>query len=161
MLMSGAEQLDLPPFTWGRVFTLWGLDPWLFVATVWVVGLYLTGVWVLRRRGDRWPWGRTVAFVVVGMGLFVFATQSGLAAYDTTLLSDHMVQHMILSMPVPLALALGAPVTLALRTLPGTPRRWPCSTRGWPGCCPSRRWRSRCSCCRRGCSTSAAGTTPA
>jgi cytochrome c oxidase assembly factor CtaG len=31
---------------------------------------------------------------------------------------------MILSMPVPLALALGAPVTLALRTLPGTPRRW-------------------------------------
>ena len=124
MLMSGAEQLDLPPFTWGRVFTLWGLDPWLFVATVWVVGLYLTGVWVLRRRGDRWPWGRTVAFVVVGMGLFVFATQSGLAAYDTTLLSDHMVQHMILSMPVPLALALGAPVTLALRTLPGTPRRW-------------------------------------
>src|SRR3954453_4189856 len=31
---------------------------------------------------------------------------------------------MILSMLVPLALALGAPVTLALRTLPGRPRRW-------------------------------------
>jgi len=124
MLSTGAAELDLPPFTWERVFTGWGLDPWLFVATVWVAGLYLTGVWTLRRRGDHWPWARTLSFVVVGMGLFVFATQSGLAAYDTTLLSVHMVQHMILSMAVPLALALGAPVTLALRTLPRAPRRW-------------------------------------
>jgi putative copper resistance protein D len=35
-----------------------------------------------------------------------------------------MVQHMLLSMVVPLSLALGAPVTLALRTLPAAPRRW-------------------------------------
>ena len=35
-----------------------------------------------------------------------------------------MVQHMVLSMLVPLFLALGAPVTLALRTLPPGPRRW-------------------------------------
>ena len=35
-----------------------------------------------------------------------------------------MVQHMILSMVVPLFCALGAPVTLALRTLPRRPRRW-------------------------------------
>ena len=54
----------------------------------------------------------------------MLATQSGLAAYDTTLLSVHMAQHMILSMVVPLAIALSAPVTLALRTLPARPRRW-------------------------------------
>jgi cytochrome c oxidase assembly factor CtaG len=36
----------------------------------------------------------------------------------------HMVQHMVLSMLVPLFLALGAPVTLMLRTLPASPRRW-------------------------------------
>jgi putative copper resistance protein D len=89
-----------------------------------VAGLYLVGVWTLRRRGDRWAWSRTFSFVVVGMGLFAFATQSGLGRYDTALLSVHMVQHMVLSMLVPLALALGAPVTLALRTLPPTPRRW-------------------------------------
>jgi putative copper resistance protein D len=62
------------------------------------------------------------------MGSFFFATSSGISTYDTTLLSVHMVQHMILAMVVPLALALGAPVTLALRTLPGTstrgPRHW-------------------------------------
>jgi cytochrome c oxidase assembly factor CtaG len=106
------------------VFTDWTLDPLAFVLTVWVAGLYLLGVAVLRRRGDRWPLGRTLAFVVGGMGAFTFATASGLARYDTTLLSVHMVQHMVLSMLVPLALALGAPVTLALRTLPPRPRRW-------------------------------------
>ena len=114
----------LAPFTPGRVFTDWGLEPLPFLITVGAVGLYLLGVWSLRRRGDRWPIGRTLAFVVVGMGSFALATMSGLAAYDTTLLSVHMVQHMTLSMLVPLALALGAPVTLALRTLPATPRRW-------------------------------------
>jgi cytochrome c oxidase assembly factor CtaG len=114
----------LPRFTLGRVLTDWGIDPIPFVVTVWAVGLYSLGVAVLRRRGDRWPIGRTLAFVVVGMGSFAFATMSGLGIYDTTLLSVHMVQHMVLSMVVPLALALGAPVTLALRTLPATPRRW-------------------------------------
>jgi cytochrome c oxidase assembly factor CtaG len=114
----------LPRFTLGAVFGEWSLAPVPFVITIWAVGLYLVGVRALRRRGDRWPWGRTLSFVVVGMGLFYFATSSGVAAYDTTLLSVHMVQHMVLSMLVPMALALGAPVTLALRTLPPRPRRW-------------------------------------
>ena len=106
------------------MFTETSLEPVPFVLTVWIAGLYVVGVLVLRRRGDHWPVGRTLSFVVVGMGLFLFATSSGLAAYDTTLLSVHMVQHMVLSMLVPLALALGAPITLALRTLPARPRRW-------------------------------------
>jgi cytochrome c oxidase assembly factor CtaG len=106
------------------VFTDWGIDPIPFVVAVWAVGLYAFGVAVMRRRGDRWPAGRTWAFVGLGMGSFVLATLSGLGRYDTTLLSVHMVQHMLLSMVVPLALALGAPVTLALRTLPAAPRRW-------------------------------------
>jgi cytochrome c oxidase assembly factor CtaG len=115
---------NLPELTLTRVFTDWGIDPLPFVITVWVAGLYLLGVRAMHRRGDRWPLGRTIAFVGVGMGAFLFATASGLARYDTTLLSVHMTQHMILSMVVPLALALGAPVTLALRTVPGRPRRW-------------------------------------
>jgi len=115
---------DLPRFTVGQVFEQWSLEPIPFVITIWAVGLYLYGVVVLRRRGDHWPVGRTIAFVPIGMGVFFVATTSGLAAYDTTLLSVHMVQHMLLSMVVPLSLALGAPITLALRTLPARPRRW-------------------------------------
>ncbi len=114
----------LPEFSWSRAFTDWGMDPVPFILTIWVSGIYLAGVLVLRRRGDAWPIGRTLSFVVLGMGSFFFATASGIGRYDTTLLSVHMVQHMILSMVVPLSLALGAPVTLALRTLPTRPRRW-------------------------------------
>lgn len=121
---SPAAAEVLPRLTVGTLFTEWSLVPTSLVITVWAAGLYLLGVITLRRRGDAWPVGRTLAFVVVGMGAFYLATSSGLAAYDTTLLSVHMVQHMVLSMLVPLALALGAPVTLALRTLPATPRRW-------------------------------------
>lgn len=123
LLHASAGSLpDLPPFTLSRVLSTWELDPALTVTIVSVAGLYLFGVWRLQHRGDRWPVTRTVGFVA-GLGGLFFATSSGLGAYDTTLLSVHMVQHMILSMVVPLFLALGAPVTLMLRTLPAAPRR--------------------------------------
>jgi cytochrome c oxidase assembly factor CtaG len=121
--VAAGAPVDLPAFTFSRALTDWSLAPLPFVLTVWAVGLYVLGVVTMRRRGDRWPWGRSLA-LAVGMTAFAFATMSGLAAYDTTLLSVHMVQHMVLSMIVPLALALSAPVTLALRTLPARPRRW-------------------------------------
>jgi cytochrome c oxidase assembly factor CtaG len=113
----------LPRFTLGTVFTQWELSAVLALLTLAAAGLYAAGVNRLASRGDRWPVTRTIAFAT-GLVAFVLATQSGLAAYDTTLLSVHMVQHMILSMVVPLAIALSAPVTLALRTLPRRPRRW-------------------------------------
>jgi cytochrome c oxidase assembly factor CtaG len=113
----------VPPFTPASVFTEWELEPLLMGLAAVAVGLYLAGVWRLHERGDHWPVGRTLSFVVGGGGLFVFASCSGLAAYDDTLLSVHMVQHMILSMAVPVFGALGAPITLALRTLPRGGRR--------------------------------------
>lgn len=124
LAVSDEAATYLPELTLPGVFTQWSFEPVAIVLAVWVAGLYLLGVRALRRRGDRWPVGRTLSFVGLGMGSFVFATCSGLGTYDTTLLSVHMVQHMVLSMVVPLALALGAPVTLALRTLPASPRRW-------------------------------------
>jgi putative copper resistance protein D len=121
--LSGGDDA-LARFTAGRALATWDvLSPAALLILV-TAGLYLWGVLVLLRRGDRWPVGRTVSFVVVGLGSAAIATLSGVAAYDDTLLSVHMVQHMILTMLVPLAMALGAPVTLALRTLPRRPRRW-------------------------------------
>src|ERR671920_2238047 len=124
VLRAADAPAALRPFDLARVVTEWHLEPVPTVLSVWRAGLYLLGVRKLHTRGDRWPLGRTLSFVGLGTGSFLVATSSGLAAYDTTLLSAHMVQHMVLSMLVPLALALGAPVTLALRTLPRTPRRW-------------------------------------
>ena len=84
---------------------------------------YVYGVSRLRGRGDAWPVGRSLSFLIGGLGTIAVATMSGLAAYDTSLFGAHMVQHMLLSMVATVFLALGAPVTLALRTLPGRPRR--------------------------------------
>jgi cytochrome c oxidase assembly factor CtaG len=124
-LLHLSESEDaLARFTPGRVFTTWDLLSPAALLIVVTAGLYLWGVVLMRRRGDGWPVGRTLSFVGVGMTGAALATVSGLASYDDTLLSVHMVQHMILTMVVPLAMALGAPVTLALRTLPRRPRRW-------------------------------------
>ncbi|KAB1154891.1 cytochrome c oxidase assembly protein [Micromonospora sp. AMSO12t] len=112
-----------PPFTVTSVFTETRLDSWLAVGLVLAAGVYLYGVHRLRMRGDRWPVARTVFFLGPGLGGIAAVTVSGLHAYDTALLSVHMVQHMVLSMISPIFLALGAPVTLALRTLPPRPRK--------------------------------------
>jgi len=120
---SGGHEEALPRFTLGAVFTQWELVSWASLAILLTAAVYLWGVLRLHRRGDRWPPGRTAAFLG-GMVAAAMATVSGLGTYDDTLLSVHMAQHMILSMLVPLALALGAPITLALRTLPRRPRRW-------------------------------------
>ncbi|MEU0547947.1 cytochrome c oxidase assembly protein [Micromonospora sp. NPDC005979] len=121
-LAAGAEATP-PPFTIGAVLTETRLDSWLALGLVLAAGLYLYGVHRLRIRGDRWPVTRTVFFLGPGLGGIALVTVSGLHAYDTALLSVHMVQHMVLSMVSPIFLALGAPMTLALRTLPVGPRK--------------------------------------
>jgi putative membrane protein len=113
----------VPPFTVSALVTETRLDGWIAVLLVVAGGLYLYGVHRLHARGDRWPVARTALFLGPGLGGIAAVTVSGLHAYDTTLLSVHMVQHMVLSMVAPIFLALGAPVTLALRTLRGAPRR--------------------------------------
>ena len=112
----------LPPFGPLSVVTEARLEPVPLLVVLLLCGLYLYGVQRLRARGDSWSPGRTVAFVVLGLGTVVLATMSGLGAYDDDSFAVHMVQHMMLAMVAPVFLALGAPVTLALRTLPRRPR---------------------------------------
>lgn len=118
-LVGGPGQV----FTPVRLVTGSSIVQWPALILLLAAAGYLYGVHRLRGRGDRWPARRTIAFLVGGLGAIATATLSGLAAYDDTLFSAHMVQHMILIMIAPIFLALGAPVTLALRTLPVRPRR--------------------------------------
>ena len=92
------------------------------VAVLLLAGSYLFGVRHLRARGDAWSWWRVVGFLT-GVLTLAVALLSGLEAYDTRLFGVHMVQHMLLGMVAPVFLALGAPVTLALRTFRPGPRR--------------------------------------
>jgi putative copper resistance protein D len=121
--LASSEAAGPPPFTVSALFSQTRLDSWLAVGLVLAAGLYLYGVHRLRLRGDHWPVSRTVLFIGPGLGSIAVVTVSGLHAYDSVLLSVHMVQHMVLAMVAPIFLALGAPVTLALRTLTGAPRR--------------------------------------
>ncbi|EWT01407.1 cytochrome C oxidase assembly protein [Intrasporangium oryzae NRRL B-24470] len=96
--------------------TAWRIE-WLFLAVgLLAIGLYLAGVVRLHRRGDRWPVGRTITWVI-GWLLFVYATNGVLGIYGRVAFSWHMTLHMVEAMVIPIFLVLGAPVTLALRTL--------------------------------------------
>ena len=118
------------PPTPERLLTLWRFDTFLGVAAVALAGLYTYGVLKLRGRGDSWPTGRTASWLA-GCAALLLATSSGVRSYGSAMFSMHMVEHMTLNMFVPVLLVLGAPVTLALRVLPGAaqgaqpgPREW-------------------------------------
>ena len=79
--------------------------------------LYVKGVRVLAKRGDKWPKGRTISWAV-GVALVDYATSGGIGIYSHFTFGYHMLAHMILGMIAPIFFVLSAPITLALRTLP-------------------------------------------
>jgi putative copper resistance protein D len=85
------------------------------VVGVGAIALYLFGVIRLSRRGDKWPIGRTISWIL-GMSLLLWVTSGPLNVYEQYLFSTHMLAHMILTMGVPVLLVPGAPVTLLLRS---------------------------------------------
>ena len=94
--------------------TVWDIDVLWMSVSLGAIALYLYGVSVLRKRGDKWPLVRTVSFVS-GMLVLLYVTNGAMNAYQEYLFSVHMVGHMVLSMMVPVLLVPGAPVTLLSR----------------------------------------------
>jgi putative copper resistance protein D len=105
-----------PPSLWNIVM-LYNPDALMIALLITAVALYIKGVVVLKKRGDSWPVGRTIAFAI-GIALIDFATSGGLGVYALFSFEYHMMAHMLLGMIAPIGLVLGAPITLALRTLP-------------------------------------------
>ena len=106
-----------PPPSIMNLLKLYNPDALMIALLVTAVALYIKGVSVLKSRGDSWPVGRTVAFAM-GIALIDFATSGGLGVYAIFSFEYHMMAHMLLGMIAPIGLVLGAPITLALRTLP-------------------------------------------
>jgi cytochrome c oxidase assembly factor CtaG/putative copper export protein len=104
------------PNTW-RLISLYDPDALMIGILITAVALYIKGVIVLTRRGDKWPVGRTVAFAL-GISAIDYATSGGLGVYAKFSFEYHMLAHMVLGMVAPIGIVLGAPITLALRTLP-------------------------------------------
>ena len=105
-----------PPNLW-RLISLYDPDALMIGILITAVALYIRGVVILSRRGDKWPVGRTVAFAI-GISFIDYATSGGLGVYAKFSFEYHMIAHMALGMIAPIGIVLGAPITLALRTLP-------------------------------------------
>ena len=118
------------PPTPARVLFDWRFDLIFGTAALVFAALYLAGVRRLRRRGDDWPAGRTVSWLL-GCLTLLLVTSSGLGRYMPAMFSMHMADHMMLSMLVPILLVLGGPVSLALRALPSAGRDDPPGMREW------------------------------
>ena len=112
---------ELPPEpTAASWFTTWRID-WLWLAVcVFLAVVYLWAFARVRRRRDSWSVLRTLSWLT-GVGVLFFITSGGFAVYGRVLFSAHMVEHMALTMVVPIFLVLGAPVTLLLKALESRP----------------------------------------
>jgi cytochrome c oxidase assembly factor CtaG len=100
------------------VGSAWRLNPYVGAILLVIAALYVTGTVVARRRGERWPLHRTVLFLL-GLVLFAWTTMSFLAVYQQVMFWPRAVQIIVLLMVVPMFLALGTPVRLAIE---GGPR---------------------------------------
>ena len=122
-------QLPGPPGV-VTLLTMWRFDTLIGVAALVAAAGYVTAVIRLRRRGDTWPPGRAVSWLI-GCAALLFVSSSGVKAYGSAMFSVHMAEHMALNMFIPVVLVLGAPATLVLRVLPAAssdsrpgPREW-------------------------------------
>ena len=115
ILITGIAMPEAPNLT--RVLLAYDADGLMLALLIFAVALYIKGVLILSRRGVKWPIGRTLAFAI-GISAVDFATSGGLGVYSRFAFSNHMMAHMVLGMIAPIGIVLGAPITLALRTLP-------------------------------------------
>ncbi len=115
LLITGITMPEAPNLT--RVLLAYDADGLMLALLIFAVALYIKGVLILSRRGVKWPVGRTIAFAI-GISAVDFATSGGLGVYSRFAFANHMMAHMVLGMIAPIGIVLGAPITLALRTLP-------------------------------------------
>ena len=130
-----AAQLTSPPTalahglpagepTFPGVLLAWSFDPLPIVGVGVAAAAYLRAVRQVNASHPRSPVPplRTAAFLG-GLAAIVLALQSPVERYDTTLISMHMVQHMLLQFVAAPLLLLGAPITLTLRVATPAVRR--------------------------------------
>jgi cytochrome c oxidase assembly factor CtaG len=101
------------PFPAGAPLAQWRPDPLVLALLILAGVAYARGLRGARERGARFPRERGVAFFA-GLAVTAVALVSPLDVYSDVWFSDHVVQHLLLSLVAAPLFALGAPVTLAL-----------------------------------------------
>jgi len=121
-LAHGAEVPPAPMLP--AVLLAWRIDPIAIAGLLLAATAYL---WAVRRvnrehPGNRQPGYRSWLFLA-GLAAIGVALTSPIQAYEGSLFSVHMVQHMLLELVAAPLLLAGAPITLALRVSTPSVRR--------------------------------------
>ena len=122
--------LGVPPSFGNLFFGQWRFDLIFGTLAIVLAVAYAIGLWTLRKRGDAWPVGRSIAWFS-GCFVLLVATSSGVGMYSAAMFSVHMGAHMAMSMLAPVLLALGGAMTLALRAFKPAGRNGPPGPREW------------------------------
>ncbi|PZE64329.1 cytochrome c oxidase assembly protein [Curtobacterium sp. MCBD17_021] len=97
------------------------LGTFTLIALTLAGAVYIVGASGQRRRGNPpWPLARTVAWIaaLLAVAAVLVGPLGHAGAHDLT---THVLGHVVIGMVAPLLLVLGAPVTLARRTLEPVP----------------------------------------
>ena len=106
------------PFDAHHALSQWEVTPFALLVLLAVIttgAWYVRSQWMLSIQGSRWSRKRTVPFIA-GLVVIDTALQSPVAAFTMSYFQAHVVQHLLLMVIAPPLLAMGAPLTLALRT---------------------------------------------
>ena len=107
------------------VLLQWSFDP---LAVTGIIATAAAFLWAVRRVNRAHPENPHPAYrswlFVGGLAALGIALLSPIEAYEGSLFSVHMVQHMLLELVAAPLLLAGAPITLALRVARPSVRRW-------------------------------------
>jgi cytochrome c oxidase assembly factor CtaG len=106
-----------PALTLTRALTEWTFDPWALVIVLLLGGGYMAGMRRVRRDGQDWSVARPIWFFLLGIGPLVLATMSWVGVYQSILVYARATQTVLLVLVVPLFLAMGRPISLAIAAL--------------------------------------------
>jgi putative membrane protein len=107
-----------------QIFADWRLPVWLTLSLVVTAAIYLRGWLAIRKTRPQQFDDMRLASFFSGLALLWIATGSPLDGFADTLLTAHMVEHLLLMSAIPMLLLYGLPVVPLLRGLPAPLRRW-------------------------------------
>jgi putative copper resistance protein D len=107
------DMAGLSPLTWATALGTWRPAVVTDVIVVVAAALYLHRAYrTLPSTGQRWPVGRTAAFLGA-LAVLALTLQSSIDAYGQELFWLHMIEHLLQIMAVPVLVILGQPIRLA------------------------------------------------
>ena len=109
----------LPPLRWDSFGDNWHVRPWWFLFAWLVTSTYAAAIVVARRHGVPTVHPVRVLSFVAGIVLLLITVSSAIDTYAMAIFWDHMIEHLLLIMVIPVLLVLGHPLS-ALRAAAST-----------------------------------------